>query len=239
MKKTFLLIVFMTSYTLYAQEASTGSKISVGFNFSPDYNYRTVKVSEKGNSPYPDLGNWEDNQIGKLGYTTGLTIAVKLSDRAELETGLQYSNKGYQTKTMDLIFEGDPTNPLLPAKATFHYSYQYIGVPLKLNMFFGEDDLRIVSGIGVTTNFLLNVQNRANYEYPDGKKDIKKDKSEDNFNKIDLSPFFSFGIDYKLTNAIHLRAEPTFRYGILKTTSTPITENLWNAGVNLAVSYQL
>ncbi len=236
MKKTFLLIAFLASYTLYAQEGSTGSKISVGFRFSPDYNFRTISSNENGGGTDLTVKSRNDREVGKIGYSTGLSIAFKLSDRAALETGLQYSNKGYQTKTMDLIFEGDPTNPLLPAKSTFHYSYQYIGVPLKMNLFFGYGNLRFVSGIGVTTNFLMNVQTRGNYEYPDGKKETTKSKSTDGFNKIDVSPMISLGIDYKLSNTIHLRAEPTFRYGILKTTSTPITENLWNAGVNLGIS---
>ena len=239
MKKAFLLIAFLASYTLYAQEASTGSKVSIGFNFSPDYNFRTAKITDK--VPDPGFESWEDKQIGKFGYTTGLTMFFKLSDRMELETGLQYSDKGYQTKIMDLVFEGtDPNDPILvKTKAKFNYSYQYIGIPLKLNMFFGEGDLRFVSGIGVTTNFLLNVQNKANYEYPDGKKETTNSKSKEGFKKIDISPMISFGVDYKLTNTIHLRGEPTFRYGIIKTKDSPIKENLWNAGVNLGISFDL
>lgn len=237
MKKIFLLIAFLASYTLYAQEASPGSKISIGFNFSPDYNYRTIKST--GKLPDPGFESWEDNQIGKLGYTTALTMFIKLSDRVELETGLQYSNKGYQTKTMNLVFEGEPTNPLVQTKAKFLYSYQYIGIPLKLNLFFGEGDVRFVSGIGVTTNFLLNVQNKGYYEYANGKKETTKSKSTDGFNKIDMSSMISLGIDYKLTNTIHLRAEPTFRYGIIKTKDSPNKENLWNAGVNLGISFGL
>ena len=239
MKKAFLLIAFLTSYTLYAQEATTGSKISVGFSFSPDYNFRTISSSEKNAGIDLSVKSRNDLEIAKIGYTTGLNVSFKLSDRIELESGLQYSNKGYRTKTMDLVFEGDPTNLLVKTKAKFNYSYQYIGVPLKLNMFFGEGDLRFVSGIGVTTNFLLNVQNRANYEYLDGKKETKKETNTDDFNKIDISPMISLGIDYKLSHSIHLRAEPTFRYGIIKTTSTPIAENLWNAGMNVVLSFEL
>ena len=239
MKKAFLLLTFLVSYTLYAQEANTGSKVSFGLNFSPDYNFRTVKSTDI--VLQPGFESWEDNQIGKFGYTTGLTLSFKLSNRLALETGLQYSDKGYQTKIMDLVFEGtDPTDPILvKTKAKFKYSYQYIGIPLKLNMFFGEGDLRFVSGIGVTTNFLLNVQNRANYEYPDGKKEMTNSKSKDDFNKIDISPMISFGIDYRLTSIIHLNAAPTFRYGIIKTRDSPIKENLWNAGVDLRISFDL
>ena len=234
MKKIFILIAILATYTTYGQDANTDSRISIGFNFSPDYNYRTIKSTDK--VPDPGFESWENKQIGKFGYTTGLFLLFKYSDKLELETGLQYSNKGYQSKQMDLFFE---TNPLLPAKATFHYSYQYLGIPVKLNMLFGEGDVRFISGIGFTTNFLLNVQNRNNFEYSDGKKETTKSKGTDGFNKIDISPMISFGIDYKLTNAINLRAEPTFRYGIIKTKDSPIKENLWNAGVNLALSFEL
>ena len=239
MKKTIFLLIVFASFTAYAQETTSGSRISVGLNFSPDYNFRTISRDENGDGIDLTVKSRNDREVAKIGYTAGLNMAIKISKNVAFESGLQYSDKGYQTKTMDLVFEGDPTNPLLPAKATFHYSYHYIGVPLKLNLFFGEGDLRVVSGIGVTTNFLLNVQNRNNFEYSDGKKETTKSKGTDGFNKIDVSPMISFGIDYKLTNTIHLRAEPTFRYGIIKLNHSPIKENLWNAGVNLGVSYGL
>ncbi len=239
MKKTILLLIVFASFTAYAQDATSVSRISVGFNFSPDYNYRTIQGNEPGDETGNVIESRNDREIAKFGYTTGFIFSISFSKKVAFETGLQYSNKGYQTKIMDLVFEGEPTNSLLPARAIFHYSYHYIGIPLKLNLFFGEGDLRLVSGIGVTTNFLLNVQNRNNFEYSDGKKETTKSKGTDGFNKIDVSPMISFGIDYKLTNTIHLSAEPTFRYGLIKTTSTPATENLWNAGVNLGLSFQL
>ena len=239
MKKTIFLLIAIASFKASAQDAKTESKFSIGFNFSPDYNFRTIKSSENGSGVDVVVESRNEREIEKFGYTTGFNLSISLSKKVAFETGIKYSNKGYQTKAIDFVFEGNPTNPLLPAKATHRYIYQYIGVPLKLNLFFGEGDLRFVSGIGITTNFLLNVQSRNNFEYSDGKKETTKSKDTDGFNKIDVSPTLSLGIDYKLTNTIHLRAEPTFRYGIIKTTSTPVTEHLWNAGVNLGVSYQL
>ena len=236
MKKAILLLIILASFTAYAQDANIGSRISVGFNFSPDYDFRTIRTNKNGDGIDLTVKSRNDREIAKTGYTTGLNVAFKLSNSIAFETGLQYSNKGYQTKETELVFE---TNPLLPSKGRFHYSFQYLGIPLKLNMVFGEGNIRFVSGIGVTTNFLLNVQNRNNFEYADGKKETTKSKGTDGFNKIDVSPMISLGINYKLTSTIHLRAEPTFRYGLIKTTSTPVTENLWNAGVNLGFSYQL
>jgi hypothetical protein len=49
----------------------------------------------------------------------------------------------------------------------------------------------------------------------------------------------SAGVDYKLNNKMHLLAEPTFRYGIIKTKDAPVTEHLWNAGLNVGFYYSL
>ncbi len=239
MKKTIFLLIVLASFTVYAQEAKTGSKFSIGFNFSPDYSFRTIK--NNGSGLDPAFTNWDSLQIGKLGYTTGLNISYKLTNIVVFETGLQYSNKGYRTKEMELFFDPfpEPTDPSLLTKAKFHYSYQYIGIPLKMTVLFGDGHLRFISGFGVTTNFLLNVKTRTDYEHPDGKKETKKNKTTEGFNKIDISPMINIGVDYQINNSIHLRAEPTFRYGIIKTSSAPPSEYLWNAGLNLGLSYQL
>ena len=83
------------------------------------------------------------------------------------------------------------------------------------------------------TNFLLNVKQTANYEYSNGKTEKKSQFLKSGFNKVDISPMLSVGVDYKLNNKIHLFAEPTFRYGVIKTKDTPVTEHLWNAGLNV------
>ena len=241
MNKIFLLVALFFSYTLYAQDANSDSRISIGFNFSPDYNFRTIKRYENTSGIDLAIESRKDREVAKIGYTAGLNMAIKLSQNVAFETGLQYSEKGYQTKKSDIIFDlpTDPDNPPLMSTIKFHSSYQYLGVPLKITVSFGEGDLRLISGIGVTTNFLLNTQVRTIIEHPDGKKKTTKKDGSFEYNLIDLSPMISLGIDYKLTSTTHLRAEPTFRYGIIKTDHTPIKENLWNAGLNLGVSYKL
>jgi hypothetical protein len=47
------------------------------------------------------------------------------------------------------------------------------------------------------------------------------------------------GLEYRLKNSFFIRAEPTFRYGILKIIDQPVTEYLWNAGLNIGVYYDL
>lgn len=241
MKKVFILIAILATYTTYGQDANTDSRISIGVNFSPDYNYRTIKRNENTSGIDQAIESRNDREVAKIGYTTGLNMAIIISKNMAFETGLQYSDKGYQTKKSDLNFDPipDPDNQPLMSTVKFDYSYQYLGVPLKINFSLGEGDLRIISGIGVTTNFLLNAQRSTIIANPDGKKKTTKNNKTFEYNLIDLSPMISFGFDYRLNNFIRFRAEPTFRYGIIKTENAPIKENLWNAGVNVGLSYDI
>lgn len=89
------------------------------------------------------------------------------------------------------------------------------------------------------TNFLLNVKQSVVYKYSDGKTEKENQSSTSGFNKVELSPLVSFGIDHKLTDKIHLSAEPTFRFGLTKTKDAPVQEKLWNAGLVFGVSFDL
>jgi hypothetical protein len=67
--------------------------------------------------------------------------------------------------------------------------------------------------------------------------DISKNVTKEpyDYEKVNLSPTVSAGVAYRINDLMTLRAEPTFSYGVLKTTNTPVTAYLWNAG--LKVSY--
>ena len=77
------------------------------------------------------------------------------------------------------------------------------------------------------------------YEYSNGNTEKKSQSSTSGFNQVDISPMLSVGVDYKLNNKIHLYAEPTCRYGVVKTKDAPVVENLWNAGLNFGFYYAL
>ena len=237
MKQLLILITTLATLTVKGQDKNPPQKILIGFNFSPDYSSRTLKNND--GSPSSDLviQSRNDNEVAKFGFTTGLNVCFNFSQLVGLETGIQFSNKGYKTKNQDLTYF--PPNPSLPTKAKTNYAYQYIGIPLKARFSFGKSKVRFVSSIGLMTNILLNVKQTANYEYSNGKTEKKSQSSKSGFNKVDISPMLSVGVDYKLNNKIHLFAEPTFRYGVIKTKDTPVTEHLWNVGLNVGFYYAL
>lgn len=236
MKQLFILIATLASLSASGQNTNPTQRILIGFNFSPDYCYRTLKNTDGSNSGDLIIKTRNGIEIAKFGYTTGLNVGYNFSPLVGFETGIQFSNKGYKTINQDLFFF--PPNPDLPTKLEITYAYQYIGIPIKAKLFLGKSKFRFLSSVGVMTNFLLNVKQTFNAEYADGRKE-KSQYSKSGYNEVDLSPMISVGIDYKLNHKIHLVAEPTFRYGAVETKDTPVTEHLWNAGLNVGFYYAL
>lgn len=238
MKLVILLIVTLGYFTSKAQDNKGAKKILVGFNFSPDYSYRTLKPRDPNAPANVVIDVRNETEKAKFGYTTGINVWFNMTDCVALETGLQFSNKGYRTKNNTLVY-ADPPGPNDPTQASFSYNYHYIGVPFTVRFLLGKGKARFVSSAGFTTNFLLNASQTAQLKYANGTKEKKRQTSPENYNKIDLSPMLSLGLLYKLANNIYVAAEPTFRYGLLKTVDAPIEEHLWSAGLNLAVYHNI
>jgi hypothetical protein len=237
MKRLFIFITTIISFTSHAQDKNSKQKILIGFNFSPDYSFRTLENNDGSSSTDFVIKSRNNIEQAKVGYTTGLNVYINASQPVGFETGIQFSNRGYKTKSQNLIFSFP--SPNLPTKVKTTYSYQYIGVPLKAKFSFGKSKVRFVSSVGFITNLLLNVDQTNNLEYANGMVEKKTQSSTSGFKKVDLSPTISVGMDYQLNNKIHLLVEPTLRYGLLKTVDAPVTENLWTAGLNVGFYYVL
>ena len=89
------------------------------------------------------------------------------------------------------------------------------------------------------TNFLLKARQTYTYEYADGRTTENIRSTTSSYNKIDISPMMSAGIDCAINDKIRLTVEPTFRYGVISTKNTPVTEHLWSIGLNAGIYYQL
>ena len=237
MKQLLLFLTIIVSFKVQGQNNKPIQKILIGFNFSPDYNFRTLKNRNGESSADFTIKNRNDIETARFGYTTGINVGIFASQWVGFETGIQYSDKGYKTKNQDLVYF--PPSPSSPTKAHFIYAYQYIGIPFKAKFYFGKGNVRFLSSIGLMTNFLLNVKQTTIVEYSNGKTEKNTQSITSSFKKVDISPIVSIGIDYKLNKKFHLLAEPTFRYGVIDTKSSPVKENLWNAGLNIGIYYEL
>ncbi|MGB1206999.1 MAG: porin family protein [Chitinophagales bacterium] len=234
-KMTLILLAFFATINANAQQVSTEpivsafNKFQIGVNFSTDYNYRTLKATDAVSNFVKEERNL--TEFPKISYTTGLNICFNFTNNIGVETGLQYSNKGYKNRAA-LFFEEDLLSSIVnpPLKYKLTYNFHYLDVPLMANFSFGKRKVRFISSVGLTTNFLIKQKSKSVLE---GENAVFTTSNA--FNKVNFSPTISFGIDYKINEMFNLRVQPTFRYGMAKIKDAPVTAYLWNAGINVGV----
>lgn len=212
----FYFLIFI-SFNSFGQGKVDLNKFQVGLSVSPDYSFTTIH-------------NYYE--IPKVGLTAGLNAVYYFNKSVGLETGLHYSNKGYQTKMMDLFyFEPEPT---APNQAKFIYNYDFIDIPLKANFSIGNKKTRFLTCVGVTTNVFLKETQTNIYVYGDRTEKETINPTDNSIRKVNLSPSLSFGIDYTLNDNSHIRVEPTFRCALFKMVDLESSGNLISAGLNFS-----
>ncbi len=243
MKRQLLLLMTVCGLAAHGQPATNTKpakgfkKTLIGFSISADYNNRVLKNNDGASSGNFIIDLRNKQETGRIGLTSGVNICFSVTNQTEFETGIQYSLKGYQTEKYDLVYI--VPDPAAPVRAKFLYNYHYIDVPLKINFIKGNRKLRFIAAAGFVTNILLIATVTQDLEYAGGKTSKSTSESGYKYNKINISPMISFGADYRLNHKMYLRAGPTFRYGILKNINSPVTERLWNAGLNIGYYYSL
>ncbi|MGI8893874.1 MAG: outer membrane beta-barrel protein [Bacteroidia bacterium] len=251
MKEITLLCIlsFILAFNIKAQENTEpvkDYKFSLGLNLSPDIAYRSLESESSVNWIKSLMDKSEDP---KFGYTGGLNLQYKISQRFAFEGGVQYSNKGYAFKQTELTY-GNMVDPRYefeyqivdgaPSKIKILNNFHYLDIPLRYILHAGKGKIQFIASAGLTTNILLKVTRTIIVEYEDGKVDRKTEtNNHTNYKKIILSPAVSAGINYKISERFNISAEPTFRYGVMKIIDVPITSYLWSGGLNFTFYYSL
>jgi hypothetical protein len=242
-KKLIPVLAILCSLSADAQDAfdnkaTVESKgISVGVNFSPDFCFRTLRNNDGSSSYNLVMYLRNKNEVPMFGYSAGLNLQFNCTRHFALETGIQYAHKGYQTKRITLTYEQPDPNAPQHVKTTYHY--YYVDIPLKANFIFGKSRLRFLTSGGLSTNILIKENQSMILEYADSRKKSSTGVPVYDKRKLNISSLVSIGIDYKLNPKISIVVQPTFRYGIIKTPDTPVSSNLWSAGLNTGLSCRL
>ncbi|MGB3948391.1 MAG: outer membrane beta-barrel protein [Bacteroidia bacterium] len=248
MKKLSTIVVLLFSIALFGQSDTIKSKkLLIGLTASPDICYRTLKNNDGSATSSMVIDSRNSYEIPKLGYSTGFSICYSVSNHVGFETGLQYSNKGEKFVNSNLTFGDaiDPrrgftyTNGSAPTKIKLIYNYNYIDVPLRTIFTFGNRKTQFISSIGVTTNIFINYTQKSIIIFENGDKERNTQNQQYTFNPINFSPTVSLGVDYRFTEKINLRIEPTFRYGLIKIIDTPVTSYLWSGGLSFSCYYRI
>ncbi|MDY0078749.1 MAG: outer membrane beta-barrel protein [Bacteroidales bacterium] len=233
-KITSLLFILISS-VVFGQTAEpvSSSKVSIGISFSPDYCYRTLNPQNDFSEVIAEIR--DETEIAKIGYTVGLSLLYKSWNRVSIETGLYFSNKGYQTEFV-AVYDLEPTVPIFVNRAKSNYQLYYLDIPLKLNYFVLTGRAKLFTSAGFSANIFLDQREKVSFEDPESTEIIKSDAE---FSALSVAVILGVGIDYAINNKLNLRIEPVFRHAIIPLLDAPIKEYQYSAGANFGVYYTL
>lgn len=238
--KKYLILILAIPFITNAQQNTKNKvhdNISIGFSFSPDYNFRTLKNNNGASSSDMVIDIRDDTEKGKFGFTTGLNLNIKVSEKFKIQTGLLYSINGYRIPKQATYFP--IPGPGQPTHFKANTSFNYLAIPLKLNFVSGNGKMRFIAGAGVSANFLLKESETVTAIYADGSEKKQEQSTNLEYKKFNLFSLISAGMEFKFKENIFLRTEPTFRYGLIKIIDQAVTAKLWNLGLNVGVCYKL
>jgi hypothetical protein len=252
---SFILFSVLTVQTFAQNPASSDGneglkRIEIGVNISPDYADRILQKNGESTTADWIIDGRNERETAKLGMTAGLAFGYRFTKFVSIETGVSYSNKGYQTKKDEITF-GQMIDPrygipysvsnggAIPTHIRFIYNHHYIGIPVKVNFSVGSDKWKFVSSIGIITEFLTKSTNTAVLFMSDDTKERNTETLNDNYKIINVSPTASIGVEYVLNPSMSLRAEPTFRFCVLQIIDTPVTGYLYSAGLQFGYYFKL
>ncbi|NDV45951.1 PorT family protein [Paludibacter sp. 221] len=231
MKKIILFILITVPVFCFAQSDSlsikTGST-SIGFLFSPERTFRTVKSESIAGDVQKELSKSEK---AKFGFTTGLSINHDFNKYLAFETGLLFSNKGYK----DAILLRNNANEV-GEQSDINFNLYYLDVPLKAKFYFWElPQFRCFVSGGLSINFFLLKkltvagEDMTNTYYPDGS--VK-------FNKVNLSGMVNLGLSYNIIQNIMLEASAGYKHAILPLNDLALKRHLYSLGLDMCVYYR-
>lgn len=237
-----LLLITCITIQLHAQvllknpDAKDSCKFQIGIHFSPDICYRTLHLADNSSIENPIIPLINELEVPKYGYTLGANLWIHIRNIVGIETGIHFSNWGYQSKVMELhSIEDDPN---MTERAHYSTEFYAIDIPIKANFTIGHKKIRFFASAGFTTTFFIEMVAIHTYYYSD-QTVIKTIPIYDDYNPVNLSPTISAGIYYKINNKMSLRIDPIFRYCVLRIANTPIVDHLYSGGLNISYYFGL
>jgi hypothetical protein len=235
--KYILIVIFsLTLTSVYCQNAENkeSKKIQVGVYYSLDRCFRNLEAVDENDTSslnFIDYRNYYEEL--KYGFTSGISIRYELKNRLLIETGLQYSDKGYQRR--DYVYL--PSAPDSTLYIINRENFKYLSIPLQFNTYFFKKKIGIYSSFGISTDFLVDATHISKVKGSDKYKNVHK--SQYDYNLFNVTPFIGLGVDFTISKNMNLQIEPTFRYSILKTIDEkPITSYLWNSGIRISLNFK-
>ena len=193
-------------------------KFDVGFSYSTDYSYRTIKSDEINR----DIVNLYDTiESAKYGYTTGISGTYFKSNKFSFTLGFLLSDKGEKSE----VFVNSTNSRL-------KNHYYYLDLPIKSNYYLLKENNKLYVTAGISSNlFLFSKSSNFSNE--------KAVKNNINLNPVNFAAIGGIGFDFDLSDSWHFKSEILYRHSIQAIMNSPIKRSLFSTGVNFGFFYQI
>ena len=228
--KNLLVFIFSFPYLLCSgQNADNNfSRFSIGVNASVNSSNFAYKALEEENKLLID---WlKDISSPKKAFNAGLAIQYRLTNRLELESGVQYTRQAsernvysFESNVIDLGIDRSQSKIRL----------DYLEIPLRLNYRLIDRDLFFYLTGGIAANVFLKDQTKNILHYKNGNTfEAGNDLGNQDLNKVITSLMAGFGLGYNVLPGFSIRLEPLFRYGI-QSIAKPVSLTMQNYSYGL------
>jgi hypothetical protein len=230
---TFTLLAFVgfAQRTPNEIQAGTFKRFEISISAAPEICYRTLLNNDGSQMSTSIINLRNETETVKLGYTGGLHLGYNFNERFGFQTGIQYANRGFSTKKIDIA--GSLMDPVIPESFKYNYNYHYLEIPTKVNFSFGTNRMRLTTSAGVSSAFLIK-QSRTFIGYYKDTTTRQDITSIDTYNRFNLFATISAGLEMRISPIMSIKVEPTFRYGLLKIIETPVSGHWYSGGVNVS-----
>jgi len=236
LRKHLILLLFSFPLLVNAQEKQSINKI--GINYSVDYCYRKLAISD----PLYQQGIVWLNELENptIGLNTGATFQHSFKNGLLVEGGLQYVRFGEKSDSISIT----TVDADVAGFGVYRNKYDYIGIPIKIGYQFPLGNrIHLSVSTGISTNFFMARQYSFHYKYFDGSSGVHRETTQvgmfgTQYNQVNLVSISSIGIEIQLFKAFSVRFEPTFRYSMNPIIGDQIQVRPYSAGINTTVFYR-
>ncbi len=220
MKKLVSFLLIFLPISFFSQESVSPKlrKFDLGFNYSADYSYRTIKSNEISR----DIVNFYDTiESAKYGYTTGISGTYFNSNKLSVTLGFLWSDKGEKSE----VFVNSTNSRL-------KHHYYYLDIPIKANYYLIKQTNKFYVTAGISSNLFL-FSNSSNFSNEKAVKNII------NLNPVNFAVIGGVGFDFELSDSWLFKSEILYRHSIQPIMSSPLKRSLFSTGVNFGFFYQI
>lgn len=214
---------------------------SIDFVSGVEYSYRMLTSSSEDRVVWSMLEDRDDQEIGKLNWRVGFNYNRKISKNIFLKTGLRFASIGYKGEKITGIRWGSEhdgmggwiLDPSLPHEFQLVYDYWFTEIPMAGRFEINRKKLSPFFELGISPSIYLTSRKKTVTDI--GKESEVPNGDVQDFNRLHVVGFISFGLNYSLNDTFQLFGQPVFRYHLTQLADAPISEYLLNYGIEIGI----